>query len=86
MAYHGSLTGCITALGDIWARSKPHYLAVIHHPRAKYYSVATDEDLANPQYKPEYGDQRLVLRCTLAELRSIMTTNQTNLFPEDSHA
>jgi hypothetical protein len=80
MAYRASLTGCIEYMGQVWRTSQTEFLSVICYPKAKYYAVVTDEELANPIYKPEYGEQRLVLRCTLGELRVITTRANLDLW------
>ena len=87
MSYRGSLTQCIHQLGAAWRNSPELYLSIINHPRAKYYSTCTDEELAKPEYQPETGDCRLVFRGTIRELAVFMNHPQTDLIKElSAHA
>lgn len=80
MAYRGSLTQCITYVGDCFAIKDIVALAILHHPRAKYYSVATQEELASPDYAPETGDVRLVWHGTRKELSMFLLHPQADFF------
>lgn len=82
MSYRGSLQQCLTYLGDVWATNNIQFLSIICHPRAKYYSVVTDEQLADPQYAPDTGDVRLVFRGTRRELAVFMNHPQQDMFRE----
>lgn len=84
--YRGSLTQCISYLGDSWKMKDIPYLSIINHPRAKYYSVCTDEQLADPQYAPDTGDVRLVFRGSRRELAVFMDHPQADLFKEQFNA
>ncbi|KKM90350.1 hypothetical protein LCGC14_1239450 [marine sediment metagenome] len=87
MSYRGSLTQCIHHLGILWRQNQHPYLSIISHPRAKYYSTCTDDELDKPQYQPETGDCRLVFRGTLRELAVFMSHPQTNMIKElSTHA
>ena len=79
MPNRGSLTFCVHALGLLWRQTPDIMLSIIHHPRAKYYSTVTDEELDKPEYKPETGDVRLVFRGTVGELRALMKAQQLDL-------
>lgn len=82
MSYRGSLQQCLTYLGDCWKVKDIQFLSIICHPRAKYYSVCTDEQLESPQYAPDTGDVRLVFRGTRRELAVFMDHPQQDLFRE----
>lgn len=82
MAYRGSLTSCITYVGDAFAVRDIPALGIIHHPRAKYYSVVTQDELASPEYQPDTGDVRLVWYGTRKELRMFLLHPQADLFQE----
>lgn len=82
MSYRGSLQQCLTYLGDCWAHKDIPFLSIICHPRAKYYSVCTDEQLESPQYAPDTGEVRLVFRGSRRELSVFMNHPQQDLFKE----
>jgi len=82
MSYRGSLQQCLTYLGDTWTLKDIEFLSILCHPRAKYYSVETDQGLSKPEYKPDTGDVRLVFRGTRGELRVFMNHPQQDLFKE----
>lgn len=82
MSYRGSLQQCITYMFDAWKFKPIDFLAIICHPRAKYYSVCTDEQLENPQYAPDTGEVRLVFRGSRRELAVFLDHPQRDLFRE----
>lgn len=84
--YRGSLTQCITYMGDTWRMKDITFLSVICHPRAKYYSVCTDEQLEKPEYEPDTGEVRLVFRGSKRELAVFMDHPQADLFKEQFNA
>ena len=84
MAYRGSLQQCITYLFDCWKTKDIDFLAIICHPRAKYYSVCTDEQLAKPEYEPDTGEVRLVFRGTQREMKVFLDHPQRDLFKEQT--
>lgn len=79
MSYRGSLSQCINQLGLFWSTSQEQFCSILCHVAAKYYTVATDDELDNPIYKPETGDVRLVFRGTRRELAAFMKHPQLDL-------
>lgn len=77
--YRGSLTQCRDALANAFRYHKHCYLSIVCAPSAKYYYVADDDELTSPTAHAQRSDHRLLLRCTLKELRIICEATQFGL-------
>lgn len=54
-----------------WRANTDHYLTIVHHDRAKYYAVVNDAFLNQDKNTPEETGCRVMLRCTLKELKKL---------------
>lgn len=52
-----------------WRVNDNPNLSIVHHERAKYYAVVDDAFLNQDQITPGETGCRLLLRCTLKELK-----------------
>lgn len=82
----GSIRHCVKALASLFRSTTQEQLAILCHPRGKYYSVVDDAELASRKTDNGDGDDRLLFRGTEKELRLMTDTDQQTLFPEQPDA
>ena len=69
----GSIPVCVDHMLTHWRANNDHYLSIIHHDRGKYYCVVNDHFLNLNEPEPGPEGSRLMLRCTLNELKKLCT-------------
>lgn len=72
----GSIPVCINHMLIHWAANNDPYLSILHHEPGKYYAVVDDAFLDADKLTPEETGCRLMLRCTLGELKKLCTYYQ----------
>lgn len=86
MAYRSSLTNCIAMMHHQFKLGNYAVLSIIHNERGKYYTLMTDDELADKQPDASPDGDRLLLRATKKELHTICRSPNLDMFPEDPHA
>lgn len=72
----GSIQVCIDHMLTHWRANNDAYLSIVHHVTGKYYAVVTDHFLQEETFTPDDTGCRLMLRCTLKELKKLCTYYQ----------
>lgn len=80
MSTRGSLKQCVSDMCTLFHQGRYDSLAVLHNSRGKYYTLYTPDELQKKATLSGDGHLRLVLNCSLKELRSIALNDQLNIF------
>lgn len=75
----------MTELHNYLRSRKGELGSIVHNPTGRYYTVMTEGELSARTRKEQEGNQRLVIRCTIAELRNILKPDQTEMQLGDKH-
>lgn len=67
------MTVCIDYMLKHWRVSDYGFLSIIHQPRTKAYAVVNEEFLQLNEPEPGEDGTRIMLRCTLKELKKLCT-------------
>ncbi len=80
MSTRGSLTKCVDLMGTLFSQGRYHRLYIMKSSAGKYYTLLTSDEFIAKMASPNKTSHRLILCCTMGELRSILANNKTDLF------
>jgi len=83
MPSRGSLRQCVEMMFHQIKLKNYERLAVVCHPRGKYYTLLTIPELSDLSFEIDNNEKYLVLILTSSELDSMFKSNQTSLRLEE---
>lgn len=79
MSYRGSLSACVKMMATQFSLHNHTQLLIVRNRQAKYCTLLTPEEYANPAPGFARDHNELLLNCTEPELRIIHSLGQTTL-------
>jgi len=80
MSFRGTLTECLNRIGFMYKSNSCSMPYILANDTGHYYVLLTEAETPEYLNRPDSAQFRLVLRCSLSEMRKIQSPSNLSLF------